>query len=159
MIKFSKAFLDKKEYKAVKRVLDSGWITTGPVTKRFEEAFADYVGAKYAVAVSSCTVGLELALKCLGIGQGHLVITPSFTFCATSQAAENVGARVAFGDISPIDLCLDPESIVVKEAVKFADAVIPVHLGGHKAFTDYKIPVVEDSAHRIEKNQCVVDFQ
>lgn len=155
MIKFSKAYINRKEYKAVKKVLKSGWLTTGKVTEQFEQEFADYVGSAYALAVSSCTVGLEMALRCLGIGRDDLVVVPSFTFCATAQAVENVGGRVAFGDIGLYDLCLNPRCPITREALEDAKAVIPVHLGGNDAYTKYDIPVVEDSAHRIEKGQCV----
>jgi len=152
MIKFSKAFLDNKEYKAVKRVLKSGWLTTGAETRKFEEEFAEYVGADYAVAVSSCTVGLEMAIRRLDLNPDSPIIVPSFTFCATSQAVENCGHRVVFGDIDRLTYCLNPDSI--KDALEYAQAVIPVHLGGCKAFTKYDVPVIEDSAHRIEKDQC-----
>jgi len=155
MIPFCKAQIGKKERKAVDKVLKSGWLTTGKVTRQFEKEFAEYVDSEYAVAVSSCTVALELALKCKGIGKGDLVIVPSFTFAATAQAPLNVGADILFGDIEPVNYTLDPRCPHVKLGLKHAKAVIPVHLGGRKARTDYlnKI-VIEDSAHRIERGQC-----
>jgi perosamine synthetase len=153
-IPFSKISVGWREIWSIIKVLRSGWLTTGKVTKQFEKEFAEYVGAKYAVAVSSCTIGLELALKCKGIKRGDIVIVPAFTFCATAQAAENVGATVIFGDIKLDTLCLDENSIIVKRTKKIASGIIPVHLGGEEAFTRYDIPVIEDSAHRVERGQC-----
>lgn len=152
-IPFCKAHTGREEIKAVKRVLKSGWLTSGPETSKFEEEFADYVGSKYAVATSSCTSALELSLRWFGISDKDFVIAPSFTFCATAQAAKNNGAKILFGDIELINLTLDPNS-KIKEFIKDAKAIIPVHLAGNKAFTNYEVNVVEDSAHRIERNQC-----
>lgn len=157
MINFCKADIGRKEYKAVKGVMKSGWLTTGKVTKQFEDEFADYVGSEYAVAVSSCTAALKLCLAYLQLPKKSLVIVPSFTFCATAQAAEHIGLELLFGDIKYNDLCLDNESFIVKNGLKLAKAIVPVHLGGNKAYTNYNIPVVIDSAHRIEKNQCIDD--
>jgi len=155
MIKFCKADIGWREIWEVIKVMRSGWLTTGEQTKKFEQEFAEYVGAKYAVAVSSCTVALELSLKYHKIGQGDLVIVPSFTFAATAQAVENVGARVLFGDIEPYKLCLDDKCPTVAIGTRRAKAVIPVHLGGNEAKTKWRdCIVIEDSAHRIERNQC-----
>lgn len=154
-IPFCKAEVGREEIKAVKKVLKSGWLTTGKETAEFEKEFAEYVGSKYAVAVSSGTMALELSLRSLNLTKKDIVIVPSFTFCATAQAAINSGARVYFGEIELINLTLDPKSPTVSKYLNFAKAIIPVHLGGNKAFTDYNIPVIEDSAHRIERNQCL----
>ena len=155
MIQFAKADIGWREIWEVIKVLRSGWLTTGKVTKKFEEEFADYVGAKYAVATSSCTIALELALRCNGIEKGDVVICPSFTFAATPQAIENCGGTVLFGDISPDTLCLDKDSEIVKLGLKHAKMVLPVHLGGNEAKTTWNDKIViEDSAHRIERDQC-----
>lgn len=153
-IPFSKAYLGKEEARAARKALKSGWITTGPEVAKFEEEFADYVGSKYAVATSSCTSALELALRYYEVGKGDIVITPSFTFCATAQAAINCGASILFGEIELIKLTLNPDSFVLDNYASQAKAIIPVHLAGNEAYTDYKTNVVEDSAHRIEKDQC-----
>jgi dTDP-4-amino-4,6-dideoxygalactose transaminase len=100
-------------------------------------------------------MALKICLKYLNLDKEDLVLVPSFTFCATAQAVEHAGAQVLFGDIDRKTLCLDPESFIVKNSQKMIKAVVPVHLGGNKAYTDYKVPVVEDSAHRIARNQCL----
>lgn len=153
-ISFCRADIGRKEIRAVKKVLKSGWLTTGKVTKQFEEEFAGYVGSKYAIAVSSATVGLELSLRYLNLQKSDLVLVPSFTFCATAQAVENAGGSVIFGDINDKTLCLDNNSFLVKNSLKMVKAVVPVHLGGNKAYTNYQSFVIEDSAHRIIRNQC-----
>lgn len=154
MIFFSKPEIGWREIWEVVKTLRSGWLTTGKITRKFEQEFADYVGSKYAVATSSCTVALELALRYIGIKKDDAVIVPSFTFCATAQAVENCGGRVIFGDIELENLTLDSDSLVVMSTLKMAKAIIPVHLGGNEAYTGYKIPVIEDSAHRIQRGQC-----
>ncbi|MFA6753928.1 MAG: DegT/DnrJ/EryC1/StrS family aminotransferase, partial [Candidatus Paceibacterota bacterium] len=85
MIPITKPFFDNKEIEAVKKVIKSGWIVQGNKVKEFEEMVARYIGAKYAIAVSSCTAGLHLSLEALGIGIDNEVIIPSFTFAATAN--------------------------------------------------------------------------
>jgi len=151
MIPFCKPSITWRERLAVDRVLRTPILTTGKVTKEFEERFAEYVGAKHAVAVSSCTIGLELAVRYHKV---KIALVPSFTFCATAQAVQNSGGQILFADIDPVSLCIDPGSEIVHSAMKIVDTVIPVHLGGNLAFTAYPKTVIEDSAHRIERNQC-----
>mgnify|MGYP001564946553 CR=1 FL=1 len=99
MIAFSRPFLGKKEVTAAKDVILSGWVTQGPKVKKFEEAFASYVGSKYACAVSSCTAALHLALLAVGVGPGDAVITVSHSFIATANSIRNCGAEPVFVDI------------------------------------------------------------
>lgn len=148
-IKFCKASIGLKEILAVIKVMRSGWLTTGKITEQFEKEFAQYVGAKYAVAVSSCTAALHLCLKCLDVDENDNVYCPSLTFSATAHEIINTGANVIFGDVGQ-NLCL-----LVPKKTEGLKAVIPVHLTGNRANTDYKIPVIEDSAHRIERGQCL----
>lgn len=149
-IPFSKTFIDNKEIEAVNRVMASGWLTTGKVCEEFEAAFADYVGAKYCVFLSSCTAALGLSLawyRHLGIPKGTRVFVPSLTFAATVNEVVHAGFKPVFGDVKD-DFCLD-ESGYGDELIS-----IPVHLTGNEANTGYLSNVIEDSAHRIEKNQC-----
>src|SRR5262245_42398835 len=94
----------------VSETLLSGWLTTGPRTKEFEQRFAEYVGAPHTIAVSSATAGLHLALAALGIGPGDEVITTPLTFCATANVIVHLGATPVFADIGP-DLNLDPAQV------------------------------------------------
>ncbi len=143
------------EKDAVLRILESGWISMGPETERFEGEFASYVGAKYAVAVSSGTAALHLALAALGIGPGDEVIVPSLTFVATANAVLYVGAKPVFADISgPDDLNISPEEIRRKITPR-TRALIVMHYGGYPVQMDlitdlareHNLKVVEDAAH------------
>ncbi|MHB0875274.1 MAG: GNAT family N-acetyltransferase [Anaerolineae bacterium] len=123
---------------------------------RFEQTLADYLGAKYALATSSCTGALHVALAALGIGPGDEVIVPDMTWVATANAVLLVGATPVFADIEPGSWCLDPEAIepLVGERTK---AIVPVHLYGHPARMDritevarrHGLYVVEDAAPSI----------
>src|SRR5690242_19112986 len=91
--------LGEAEIAEVVDSIRSGWVTTGPKVKRFEEEFAAYVGAKHAIAVNSCTAALHVALTALDIGPGDEVIVPTLTFCATANVIEHLGARPVIVDI------------------------------------------------------------
>ena len=129
--------------------------------KRFEVAFANYVGTKYAISTSSCTGALHIALAALGIGPGDEVIVPDITWVATGNAVIYVGATPVFADIEFESWCLDPSSFekLITERTK---AVIPVHLYGHPARMDrimeiaekYKLYVIEDAAPAIGAEFC-----
>ena len=124
--------------------------------KRFETDFAQYIGTKYAIATSSCTGALHIALAALGIGPGDEVIVPDITWVATANAVLYVGAIPVFADVSPTNWCIDPLSIE-KLITKRTKAIIPVHLYGHPAemdvimdlAKDYNLFVVEDAAPSI----------
>lgn len=123
---------------------------------RFERAFADYLGVKHALATSSCTGALHLALAALGIGPGDEVIVPDITWVATANAVLYVGATPVFADVEPDSWCLDPQSFAAKITPR-TKAVIPVHLYGHPARMDaivaiarqHGLSVVEDAAPAI----------
>lgn len=156
MLPFGAPCFGDEEIAEVADTLKSGWITTGPKTKRFEEEFAAYVGAKYAVGLNSCTAGLHLSLVVHGIGAGDEVIVPPLTFGATANVVEHVGARPVFADVDPGTLCIDPREIE-KAITRRTKAVMPVHYGGMPCAMDeiqaiasaHKLTVIEDAAHAV----------
>lgn len=138
--------------------LRSGWVTTGPKTKRFEAAFVDYLGAAglEAVAVNSATAGLHLAMEAIGIGPGDEVITTTNTFTASAEVVRYMGANPVFVDVSADSLCIDP-ALVERAITPRTRAIIPVHLGGRAAdmtallaiARKHHLHVVEDAAHAL----------
>lgn len=152
MISIACPQIGKEEQKAVFNVLTSGVIAQGPKVAEFEEKFAKYIGTKYAVAVSSGTTALHLALLALGIGPGDEVITTPFTFIASANSILYVGAKPIFVDICEDDLNIDPAKIEAK-VTKKTKAILPVHLYGQAASMDeimkiakkHKFFVIEDA--------------
>jgi dTDP-4-amino-4,6-dideoxygalactose transaminase len=110
-IPYSRPFVNEGDISAVGEVLRSGWWTTGPQVREFEERFADYCGARYAVAVNSCTAGLHVALAALDVAQGDCVVVPTYTFAATAEVATYMGAIPVLLDIEPGTLNIDPAQI------------------------------------------------
>jgi len=167
-IPLAKPLLDRREGDAVKRVLSTGWITQGPKAREFEEAFAAYVGARYACSISNCTAALHLALLSLGVGPGDVVITASHSFIATANSIRHCGAEPVFADIDLETYNMSPESLrgvldgecKVKKGGLFykglsrVAAIMPVHQMGMPCdlrsilaiSKRYAIPVVEDAA-------------
>jgi dTDP-4-amino-4,6-dideoxygalactose transaminase len=138
------------EQLAVRDVLASGWITTGPKTKEFEAAFARAVGAKHAIAVNSCTAALHLALEAIGITAGDEVITTPYTFAASAEVIRYFGATPVFVDIDRHTFNIDPERVRGAITSK-TKAIIPVHMAGLASDLDplraLDVPVIEDAAH------------
>lgn len=142
------------EQEAVREVLESGWVTTGARTRQFEAEFAKAVGARYAVAVNSCTAALHLALEAAGVGAGDEVITTPYTFAASAEVIRYFGARPVFVDVVRSTLNIDPARLA--EAITpRTKAVIPVDIAGLSAdydpimavCRDRGIAVIEDAAH------------
>ena len=149
--------IEEEEIAEVVDSLRSGWIGTGPKVGLFEQEFKNYVGAEYAVAVSSCTAALHLSMIVSGIGQGDEVITTPMTFCATANAILHTGAVPVFVDIDPETMNIDPE--LVKKAINNrTKAILPVHFAGRpcdmksllRISKDYGLHLIEDGAHAIE---------
>lgn len=156
-IALTKPRITETEIQAVVDVLRSGWWTTGPETEAFENEMVDYLGGNlHAVALNSCTSGLFLALKALGIGHGDEVIVPTLTYVATAHVVEWCGAKPILCDIDP-----DTRNISLKDCESLISertkAIIPVHIAGLpvniEAITElaqrYNLFVVEDAAHAV----------
>jgi dTDP-4-amino-4,6-dideoxygalactose transaminase len=147
--------LDPEDIEAVMEVLRSGWLTMGPKTAAFEQAFAQHLNVRHTVAVSSCTAALHLAYLAAGVKPGDEVIVPAMTFAATASAVIYCGATPVFADIlGPHDLSLDPEDVARKITPK-TKAICVVHFAGYPApvkelrqlATDHNIALLEDAAH------------
>ena len=156
-VPFHRPSLSGEEETEILDTLRSGWLTTGAKTKRFESDFAEYVGARHAIALNSCTAALHLALMVHGVGPGDEVVTTPITFASSANVIEHVGARPVFVDVLPGTLNMDP--VKLGEAMTLRTrAVIPVHFAGHPCDMDairkiadaHGVPVIEDAAHAIE---------
>lgn len=116
-------------------VLDSGYLTEGPVTKEFERRVADFVGASHALAVTSCTTGLELALRCIGVGPGDEVIVPDYTYPASADAIMMLGATAVVVDVDPASMLLDWDA-AEKAVTPRTKAIMPVSIFGNPVDAD-----------------------
>lgn len=146
-INFCKPSIGEDEIREVAECLKSGWLTTASRARQFEEDFAKYVDAKFAVAVNSCTAALHLALEAVGVGDGDLVLTPTMTFAATAEVVRHVGAIPVLIDCHENDFCMNMDRVeetledlkrnrlprgVGKNGGR-VKAVIPVHFAGQVA--------------------------
>ncbi|HEY3453234.1 MAG TPA: DegT/DnrJ/EryC1/StrS aminotransferase family protein [Bryobacteraceae bacterium] len=155
-IPFHVPSIGEEEIEEVADTLRSGWITTGPKTARFEADFAQYLGARHALAVNSATAGMHLALAALDLGPGDEAITTPLTFCATANVIIQVGATPVLADVLP-DGNIDPASIAERITPR-TKAVLPVHLAGKPCDMDaiwslaqrHNLRVIEDAAHATE---------
>lgn len=153
---FSRPSISEEDIVAVTEVLRSGWLTTGPKTAEFEQAFCDYTGCAGAVALSSATAGMHLALEALGIGPGDEVITPSMTWVSTVNLTVLAGATPVFVDVDRDTLMVSPESIeaALTDSTRL---IVPVHFAGapvdiepiRKLTVDKNIFLIEDAAHAL----------
>lgn len=155
-IPFYIPWISREDKKAVSEALNSRWLTGGPQAKIFEKLFADYVGTKYAVCVSSCTAALHLAMRALGVKSGDEVIVPDLTFAATANAPIFCGAKPVFADVDEKTFNISPKDVLEKITAK-TKAIIPVHYGGQpcdmkellEIAEDHKLFIVEDCAHSL----------
>ncbi|MEG2892722.1 MAG: DegT/DnrJ/EryC1/StrS family aminotransferase [Clostridium sp.] len=148
--------IEDKEIEAVVDTLKSNWLSKGPKTIEFEKRFAEYVGAKHAIAMNSCTAALHIALIANGIGEGDEVITTPLTFAASSNTIIHAGAVPVFVDIDEATMCIDPNKIEEKITPK-TKAIVPVHYAGQSCDLErireiankHNLLVLEDAAHAV----------
>ena len=152
-IPLTRPYINQEVKDKICEVLDSGYLTEGQVTRDLERTFEDYVGCKHAIAVTSCTTGLEMALRALGVGPGDEVIIPDFTFPATADVAAIVGAEIVLVDIDPNTMLVDYEALE-KAITPKTKVIIPVSLFGNPLDYDrlwaikdkFGVNIVEDAA-------------
>jgi dTDP-4-amino-4,6-dideoxygalactose transaminase len=153
---FARPDTDQREIDAVSEVIASGWLTTGTKTREFEAAFAEYVGAKHAIAVNSATAAMHLALEACGLQSGDEVITTTMTFAATAEVVRYFNAKPVLLDIDRATFNIDVQQIEAAITPR-TKAIIPVHVGGQAADLDsvqqiadqYGLTVIEDAAHAL----------
>jgi len=153
---FAAPLLGNEEIDEVVHCLRSGWLTTGRKTKQFEQEFCEFVGAKHALAVNSCTAALHLALEAVGVGPGDEVVTTPMTFTATAAVIEHLGARPVFADCDAATLNIDPAAIE-RRITPRTKAILPVHFAGQACDMNaigglaraHELPVIEDAAHAL----------
>jgi len=168
---FARPDIGDAEIAAVTEALRSGWVTTGPKARAFEQAFTDYLGGNglHSIAVNSATAGLHLALEALGIGPGDEVIAPTLTFTATVEVVRYLGADPVLVDVDPVTLNIAPEAIRAAITPR-TKAIMPVHYAGLACRMDeilaiaheHGLKVVEDAAHALPttwKGQLVGQLQ
>lgn len=151
---FALPHITEAEIAEVVDTLRSGWISTGPKTKRFEREFAEVIGAQHASAVSSATAGLHLALEAVGVGPGDEVIVPVYTFTSTAAVVVHCGARPVLVDVDPVTFNVDPARIEAAITPR-TRAIMVVDFAGLPAEHDaiqaiaraHQLPVIEDAAH------------
>jgi dTDP-4-amino-4,6-dideoxygalactose transaminase len=154
---FGSPAIGQEEIDELLDTVRSGWLGTGPKTHRFEREFAEYIGAKNCVAVSSCTAALHLSMLAAGIGPGDEVIVPAMTFCATANAVIHAGARPVFADVELPGMTLDPLD-ARRKITAHTKAILPVHFHGRAADMDalrslarkHNLYLIDDAAHAIE---------
>lgn len=149
--------IGEEEIAEVVDSLHSGWLTTGPKVKRFEEDFSDFIGGGVeAIALNSATAGLHLALEAIGVAPGDEVITTPYTFTATAEVIRYMGADPVFVDIDPVTFNIDPSKIEESISPR-TKAIIPVHFAGLSCDMDaiiqiarkHGLKIVEDAAHAL----------
>lgn len=171
-VPFFRPEIGENEINEVVDSLKSGWLTTGPKCKKFEEDVADFIGVKHALAVNSATSALHLALEAIGVGEGDLVFVPSMTFTATAEVVRYLGGTPVLIDCDEESFCISPEhleatikKLLDNQAVpgvshpsdKKLKAVMPVHFAGQMADVEsitqiaekYSLDIIDDAAHAL----------
>lgn len=155
-IPFHRPSMGEEEVAAVQEVVRSGWLTMGPKTIEFEKEFARYVGAQHAVAVSSCTAALHLALEAIGLQPGDEVLVPTTTFTATAEVVTYFKARPVFVEIDPRTMNFDPADAERRRTPR-TRAIVPVHFAGlpcdmakiQLLAKRHNLHIIEDAAHAL----------
>jgi dTDP-4-amino-4,6-dideoxygalactose transaminase len=153
---FTRPDIDEETIAGVVEVLRSGWLTTGPMARKFEEALSEFFGGRTVRAFNSGTVTMEVALRMLGVGEGHEVITTPLSWVATANVVLTVGARPVFVDIDPVTRNIDAGRIEAAITPR-TRAILPVHLAGlpcdldriHAIAQQHGLRVIEDAAQAI----------
>ncbi len=152
-LSFQPPAIGAEEIEAVADTLRSGWLTSGPRAEELERRFAEYVGARHAVALSSGTAAMHLSLAAAGVGPGDEVITTPITWPATANVVVHVGARPVFVDVRDSDLNIDPAAAAAAVTPR-TKAILPVDLAGQPCDLDpllaLGLPLIEDAAHATE---------
>ena len=156
---FALPTIEEEDVGEVAEVLRSGWLTSGPRIRKFEQEFCAEVDAPAGLALSSGTAALHVALSALAVPAGSAVITTPMTFCSTAHVIEQNGCRPLFVDVEPDTLNLDPAGVhrALADGGTPVGAILPVHYGGHPCELDqllalgraHDVPVVEDAAHAL----------
>ncbi len=169
IINYHRASIGRDEICEVVACLKSGWLTTGPRVKQFEKDFATFIGAKFAIAMNSCTAALHLALEAIGLQENDIVIVPTMTFAASAEVVRYFNAIPVFADCLENDYCIDPAAVSeickrIEKGKKIKGlpnghgkikAIIPVHFGGapadikaiRKIADELGASIIEDCAH------------
>lgn len=155
-VPFHAAAVGEEEATAAAEVIRSGWLTTGPRTMQFEKRFAEYVGAKHAVSVASCTAALHLAYDAIGLNAGDEVLIPTITFTSTAETVVYCGATPTMVDVDPVTLNLSVAD-AARRITPRTRAIVPVHYAGqpcdmaeiHELANRHGIEVIEDAAHSL----------
>jgi dTDP-4-amino-4,6-dideoxygalactose transaminase len=153
VISIAKPLIGEEEKQAVLEVLDSGMIAQGPRVKAFEEAFAEMCGVNHAVATTSGTTALHVALLCAKIGPGDEVITSSFTFIASANSILFTGAKPVFVDIDPVTYNIDPD-LIEAAITSRTKAIMPVHLFGLSSDMDPILDIAEKHGLSVIEDAC-----
>jgi dTDP-4-amino-4,6-dideoxygalactose transaminase len=152
-LSFQPPAVGEEEVAAVSETIRSGWLTSGPRAAELEQRFAEYVGSRHALALSSGTAALHLSLLALGVGPGDEVVTTPITWPATANVIVHAGAKPIFADVRDEDLNIDPDQVAGLVGPR-TKAIVPVHLAGQPCELDalwaLGLPVVEDAAHAAE---------
>jgi len=154
---FGSPAIEQPEIDEVVKCLKSGWIGTGPRVHKFENAFRDYIGSKYSMALNSCTAALHLSMLVSGVSAGDEVITTPMTFAATGNAILHTRAKPVFVDVEKDSMNIDP-NLIEKAITTKTKAILPVHFAGRPCNMDHimeiaqknNLLVIEDAAHAIE---------
>lgn len=155
-IPFHRPCIGPEEFKAVSRVLESGWLTTGPLVQQFEREFAAYIGCRYALAVNSCTAALQLGLDALGVTRGDEILVPTYTFAASAAVVTHMQACPVLCDSVHGGFNVDPADLEARLTPR-TKVILAVHIGGevcdlstiYRFASRHGLHIIEDAAHAL----------